>query len=470
WREIAVWCLGGTLLYAIPHFGMRQGVLERPIEVVYFEEALGFEGVRLDSEEEAFGQLRTFIGLPPGRVWLDDRYPLVHGPDPAAEPPPAVEDPPDIVLILIESMRAECFDFIYPNAQGCEVPYLERLAREGVVFPRFIANGFPSSEGFMAVTTSSWPHHRKRVIADYQQVRFDSLPERLADMGYYTLAAEPNAGFDSVGPWYDRFFHDRIDLVDLGFRTSEKKLFELVRERIEAHDEESPGQPLYLQIKTENPHLPYGTPRDDGSRHLEGDSLLDHYRATMSYVDEQIASLLNWMETRPRGDNMVIVVTGDHANYLDQKDTTALPLNHTAWVGAWIHGPDRWIGPSRRIDDNLSHVDLLPTVLALVGDHRPSASIGRNMLGPGRAGAGTAVMVRPGGFRMDRKDRALIVDRKRPGVPIEYAAFPSEPTDVAQAAFGAEDLDRLWDSVMTFSFLIEQDRLWDQEFLAKPKP
>ena len=96
--------------------------------------------------------------------------------------------------------------------------------------------------------------------------------------------------------------------------------------------------------------------------------------------------------------------------------------------------------------------------------------VGRNMLGPGRGGEETAVMVRPGGLRMDRRDRALIVDRKRPGVPIDYAALPREGHEVAEVNFGPEDLDRLWDVVMTFSFLVEQDRLWDPEFLANAEP
>lgn len=468
WVEIALWCVGGALVYATPYLLMRPGVLERPIEVVYAEEALGLEGVRIDSEDEAFGDLRTFVGLPPGRVWLDDRYPLVHGPDPEVPLPVPVEDPPDIVLILIESMRAQCFEFIYPEAEGCEVPFLESLAREGVVFPRFIANGFPSSEGFIATTTSAWPHHRKRVIADYVASDFDALPERLAGMGYYTLAAEPNASFDKVAPWYDRFFEERVDLTELGLWNSEEELVEVVRERIEQHDKEHPDQPLYLQIKTVNPHLPYGTPRPDGTMHLEGETLLDHYRYTMGYVDGQLERLISWMKTRPRGDNLVVIVTGDHANYLDQKDTTALPFNHTAWVGAWIHGPQRWIGSPRRVESNASQVDLMPTVLAMVGDYRPSGAVGRDLLGPGRGGEGAAIMVRPGGLRMDRQDRALILDRKRPGVPMEYVAFPREAHEETDVVFGAEDLDRLWDSVMTFSFLIEENRLWNPAFLNEP--
>ena len=94
--------------------------------------------------------------MPAGRVWLDDEFPLVHGPDPSIPLPAPATALPDIVVILIESLRAECFEFFYPDAQGCEAPLLENLARNGLVFPRFIANGFPSSEGLVGVTASSW--------------------------------------------------------------------------------------------------------------------------------------------------------------------------------------------------------------------------------------------------------------------------------------------------------------------------
>jgi phosphoglycerol transferase MdoB-like AlkP superfamily enzyme len=426
----------------------------------------------LGSEAESFKVLRDFVGLPPGRIWLDDQFPLVHGPDPSLALSPPVTDLPDIVVILIESLRAECFDFFYPDTEGCEVSYLGSMARKGIVFPRFIANGFPSSEGLVAVAASSWPHHRKRIIVDYTDVQFDLLPLRMASMGYYTLAAEPNAGFDRVGLWYDQYFQDRIDLHDMGIAATEAALVEAVKEKVAQHDRESPDQPLYLHIKTTNPHLPYGTPDESGrSYYIDGETLLDHYRHTMIYIDAQFESLLTWMESRPRGENTVIVVIGDHANYLDQKNTTGLPLNETAWVGAWIYGPKRWVGEARRIDENFSQVDLAATLMAMVGDTRPTASIGRDMLSsePGREGI--AVMVRPGGFRMDRKDRSAIIDRKRTGSFSAYDAFPKEPGDGPdQTSFDEEDLDRLWDSIMTVSFLIEQDRVWDPNFLDGSLP
>ena len=58
-----------------------------------------------------------------------------------------------------------------------------------------------------------------------------------------------------------------------------------------------------------------------------------------------------------------------------------------------------------------------------------------------------------------------------PGTLIDYDAFPAEPGDDSdQTSFDGEDLDQLWDSVMTVSFLIELNCIWDEKFLDAPTP
>jgi len=186
----------------------------------------------------------------------------------------------------------------------------------------------------------------------------------------------------------------------------------------------------------------------------------------LRYIDDHFGELLDFLSRRERADRTVIVVTGDHANYLDQKETTSLPINDVVWTGLFIHGPETRVGRPRVVEEHASHVDLSATLLALVGDHRPTATVGRDLLGPARVSEATAVVVRPGGFRIDRAGHSLMIDRKRPAEPIYSGAFPGVPADGSPQIFGPKEARMLSEQVFTFSFLIENDRIWRPEFLA----
>ncbi len=76
------------------------------------------------------------------------------------------------------------------------------------------------------------------------------------------------------------------------------------------------------------------------------------------------------------------IVVGDHGFYTDLRRTSGLPENDNIWTAAVFAGPAQLIGTPRRLAGPASLVDMTPTILALVDDDRPSAALGRNLLGP----------------------------------------------------------------------------------------
>ena len=339
---MAAVCGVGAAVFAIPARLTGYEEIERPVEVVCFEELIGHDRVRLASERETIDSLRSFFGLPPGRLWLDDRYPLVHGPDPALPAPPPMADPPEVIVLVIESLRASCLPAFNRRVEtdGCETPHLARLAEESVVLPCWLSNRLPSGEGFITMTASLWPHQRRRITSVYERVQFDALPLRLSEAGFFAFGAEPSADFDHGGPWLDRFLDQRIHLQHTSIGESEKNLFEVVRHRIEEH---------------------------------------------------------------------------------------------------------------------AGHIDFDTTLLALIGAQRPTAAIGRDLPGTARSSEATVVVVRPGGFW---------IDRKRPTDPVYSGAFPGMAADGSAKIFGPEDARMLSEHVFAFSFLIENHRISRPDFLA----
>src|SRR5581483_2901147 len=131
-----------------------------PIEVAFAREYLHLDRVTIrGSEADAIASLRGLVGLPPGAVWVDDAYPLVYQPPHTAVSDRRRADLPDIVVVMIESLRAEELPVI--TGTGASVtPNLDALAARSVVFPTYISNAFPSAPSVLSFHCSAWPHRR----------------------------------------------------------------------------------------------------------------------------------------------------------------------------------------------------------------------------------------------------------------------------------------------------------------------
>jgi len=107
-----------------------------------------------------------------------------------------------------------------------------------------------------------------------------------------------------------------------------------------------------------------------------------------------------------------------------------------------------------------------------VGDRRPTASLGRDLFGPARRAPAAAVVVRPGGLRIDRDRYRLIVDREHPNAPIIEPAFPGAgvPATVPAGTFAVDEAPLLLQNVLTLSWLLEHDRIWNDALLAASAP
>lgn len=440
-----------------PEFGYRY-IYGSP-EWIYVQDMLHMTNTELPhGEQESIRQLRDFVGLPEGSHWISDKYPLVHSASPVIN---NNNDKPDIVIIIIESLRGENMPWV-SNKNVFSLPFLERLAKRAVVFPYFISNGFPSTEGFMATNYSSWPHRRLRIAADFQQSEFDSLAARLGSMGYKTVHLDDKPDFDEEEFWVSKHYQKMITYTDRKIFPSERNMVNDIIDYIRDADSTPGHTPFFLYLKTSNPHLPYEIPDDSRNKHYSIGSPGENYPLSLEYVDKELGRLFSYLDQRQRKDNTVIIVSGDHANYLDESLATGLPINDTVWTSALFVAPARYIGVPRRETVPASQVDIMPTVLAMVGDNRPTASLGRNLFGPGKRQT-RALAVRPGGIRIDLPGQAMLIDHRRTQSPWVFDFGNSSPEDHEHAFPPGEDL---LDIVNTWSYLIEQNRVWDPDFLG----
>jgi hypothetical protein len=457
----------GAILVVVPGTLSSRPIMQ-PVEVAYFKELVGLDKARLDiPDKTAVERIRNFVGLPPGARWLDSRYPLVYAPGPdAGKDIPAIERP-DVILIGIESLRAENLRHINPNASWyVETPNLQRMAKQGVVFPRYISNGFPTGPGYISLTYSVWPHPQKRIIPEFKHISLDGLSQRLRGLGYTTVHVEGDPNFDRKSAWIKGNFSDEIDLSTLRVPQTQKQLVDHLIAWMTKQDRRKTRKPIFAVMLTPQPHMPYEWPADETERLDFGESLVENYKHSLNYVDTHLGRLFRYLEARDRGKNTVIIVTGDHANFADQKKTVSIPVNDTMWTSAIIVGPKQLIGEPRAEAVPASHVDLHPTILKLVGDGRPTANLGRDLLhGPGRTDP-YALAVRNGGTRVDMGTVTRILDGHSSDLVITQSSFPFDSdTKKASGKFPLAP-STIAEAVRIWTYLLEANRVWNPKFLG----
>lgn len=461
----------GAAMVAAPTALSSRPVMQ-PVEIAYFKEVAGLDVVRLAiPEKAAIRRIRQFVGLPPGARWAGSRYPLVYVPGPGVgKDVPAIERP-DIILIGIESLRGENLQHINPNGSWhVETPNLRRLAHKSVVFPRYISNGFPTGPGYISLTYSVWPHPTKRIIPEFKHISLDGISQRLRTLGYTTVHAEGDPNFDRKEAWVKGNFSDQIDLSALRVPQTQKQLVDHLIAWIGAQDRRKPRKPIFAVMLTPQPHMPYEWPVDETERLDFGESLVDNYQHSLNYVDTHLGRLFRYLEERDRAKNTVIIVTGDHANFVDQKKTVSIPVNDTQWTSAIIAGDQRLIGKPRVEAVPASHVDLNPTILRLVGDGRPTASLGRDLLRDDVRARPYALAIRNGGTRYDNAKMTMVLAGHSASRMTIRKSFPFDSDRKASLDAFSVSPSQVEEAVRIWTYLLESNRVWNPDFLKSKGP
>ncbi|MFQ5449954.1 MAG: LTA synthase family protein [Nitrospinaceae bacterium] len=487
-----VFFLGASVLF-LPQlsFDPLKDKMLKPVELLYVSSFFKSDLTPAPADAQAaMENLRNGIDLAVGEEWVSPEYPIVrtgpeHKPGDDGEP----RELPDIILFVVESLRGRDVGYGMFPPNPSNTPRLDRLAQKAVVFPHHIANGDPSTRGFLSLNTSLWPHRAKYVIAHFIDLKVSALPRRLKDLGYRTMILwGSNPSFDNQLQWA-RKWYDRLDFelpenrLIVTRRMSDRMIMDHLIQGIQEHDSSNPGQPLFAYVATSGTHYPFTledsyfvplTAFGDANRvDTRGiDDVQTRYNITLKNLDYHIGRVLDFLESRNKKDNTVIIVLGDHSyNTYEWVDPGIkdMPVDYRVWTSAMIYGPERLVGPTPRWElFPSSHVDLMPTLLDMVGDHRPFASMGTNLLRPVPGGQKSAVAIRHAGFRVDKGDFSLYVQTGNPGAFWVSRSFQLKPdfrTSLQGTPFSPEEVKQWSQRINYWSHLIEQNRVWDDRFL-----
>ncbi len=323
--------------------------------------------------------------------------------------PALASGPPSILLIVVDTLRADAVSGIGPDAAA--TPSLRALAEDGTLFTKAFSAAPWTTPSFASILTSSYPSEHRAGSPDreygFKQGLADdlaSLPELLAARGYWTGAVMTN-GYLGRRFGLDRGFDSYENLLAIEWGhplltgLAQRGCFEVQPfVRAAAQSERvlglirrgaSSGQPFFVLAHYMDPHMPHRSSSEhaviDGD--ASGSSIDAHdYREEVAYADRHIGALLQQLEAMGLYDDMLIVLTADHGEELaEQRASGPYGHGHTLFNEV-LHVPLIVKAPAGESagelrDEAVSLIDVAPTIVRLAGAPVPAHFRGTPLLG-----------------------------------------------------------------------------------------
>lgn len=311
-----------------------------------------------------------------------------------------------IILISLDTLRASRLSgYGYGKPTS---PFMDRLAREGVLFERAYAADIPTEvahtgifTGKVGLTTGIVSHgseltHLPKTIA--------WLPTMLRSSGFATSAVD---NLYQLKEWFARGYRYYINSVGGNRWIDGRTVNELAFPWLEQHKDES----FFLFLHYWDAHTPYLPPesyvpqfypkgRDPFDRantsmkraynHLAYPFFKHHhydllgpvtdsdyydalYDAEIRYLDDRLQDLDRHLEKLGIREDTLVILFGDHGESLTEHD---IYWDHCGLYEPTVHVPImmRWPGripEGRRVPGFVQQVDLLPTILEAVRRENP---------------------------------------------------------------------------------------------------
>lgn len=306
-----------------------------------------------------------------------------RGIDRRDRPVTGITSRPNIVLIHWHDLGTHIGPY---GHRGVETPYLNRLASQSLRFTHAYSTApqcspargslftgrYPHNNGLMGLAHRGWEYH-----PDVQ-----TAPMLLSACGYHTAliglqheSADPRTlGFDEV--------------VDY---TSEKPYGDEVAAQAVEWLDAAPDEPFFLTVGLYETHRPYPAHRyasapPDGlqvppylpdNEHTRAD--LAAFAGAIKAGDQATGRIIEAIDRAQLADNTLVIFTTDHGPAFPRaKGSLYDPGLHVALI---IRPPSSWgVAPGER-HQLTSHVDLLPTLLAMAEGQVPASVQGRDFSG-----------------------------------------------------------------------------------------
>ena len=286
---------------------------------------------------------------------------------------------PNIIILIMESYSKEFIGF-YNNGNG-STPFLDSLMNHSLVFTNAYSNGLKSIEALPAITASIPSLMDDPFItSNYAQNSFESIASLLnkqdyntsfyhggykGTMGFYSFCKK--AGFSD---YFGLEEYDNNNDFDNSWGIYDKPFFQYFAKNVNTK-----GEPFFSTFFSLSSHPPYTLP--DNYLKDFGEVSKIGIRETILYSDFSMKNFFNIIKTKKWFNNTIFIITADHTSaenfnirYNNKIGRYSIPLI--------IYSPDSsFIGINGNV---VQQIDIMPTVLEIIGYNKPFFSFGKSML------------------------------------------------------------------------------------------
>ncbi|TGK60098.1 alkaline phosphatase family protein [Leptospira wolffii] len=324
--------------------------------------------------DEAIRIVRKEIEYP-GAKFVSEEFPILRETEETRK-----GTPPNIVIVLLESWAGK---FLKPNGDGIVggkelAPNFNALVPQGRYYPRFFATGGRTVNGLLSVLTGIPDRPGITVVRTHQALgSFGGLGSILKSQGYSTYFVHGgDVGFDNMSFLFPHWGFDTI----VGKTEMEKEgkyksgawgfydgdVLEELNTTLE-----SAKQPFAAVTLTLTTHYPYQVP--EGMRDPFPESLKDSdYFNTYKYSDDSLGRFLEKAKKSKYFENTVFVFVADHTHHRDLNPFEDRNIPFLLYSPKYVRP-----GTDPRIS---SQLDIIPTILGLVGKKVRFSSFGKDLL------------------------------------------------------------------------------------------
>jgi len=318
-----------------------------------------------------------------------------------------------ILFIVIDTLRADhlhCYGYKQQTS-----PQIDRLGEEGVIFYNAYANGIPTTPAFTTLFTGLHSITHKVVSHGGDETlnpEIPLLPEILKENGFRTCAID---NLYSIKPYFARGYEYYINPRSKSphFVQAEEINREAIR-WLEEHWEED----FFLFLHYWDPHTPYLPPEEYRLMFYEGQNPFDQenhsmepakrqisypffkkwhydllgnptdanyiiaqYDGEIRFVDSAVGEIKETLRRLGIEEETLLVLTSDHGENMTEH---AFFFDHQGLYEPTMHIPlIMRFGesfPQKGIGSIVQHMDIMPTILDIVGIKSELRSDGKSLL------------------------------------------------------------------------------------------
>ena len=302
----------------------------------------------------------------------------------ATTPPPAKSQPPNVILITLDTTRADRMGFL--GSKRGLTPNLDALARQSVVFTHAYSQVPLTTASHATILTGTYPQFHQ--VNDFGVPLAEDLPyapyifrgngyQTAAFVGSLVLDPETRSapGFERGFDTYDAGFHRRRPGEDR-YQAIERRGGEVIGRTLAWLTTHYEG-PFFVWVHLYDAHDPYDPPEPYKSRYASAP-----YDGEIAYEDAAVGKLLSWLRLRGLYDGALIALMADHGEALGEHGETTHGIflyDETIRVPLLFKLP-RENSAGKRIESRAGLVDVLPTILEAVGISIPHDVQGESLL------------------------------------------------------------------------------------------